>query len=64
MRHVAVFYRGPQRTLILVDHIRSDLVPRKGDWIKIDESEASHEVLSASLNLFKNRVEVVIENPN
>jgi hypothetical protein len=64
MRHVAVFYMGPQMTKILVDHIKSDLVPRKGDWIKIDKSEVGHEVLAASLNLFKNRVEVVIEDPN
>ena len=64
MRHVAVFYLGPQGILIPVDHIRSDLVPRKGDQIKIDESEVAHEVLASSLNLFKNRVEVVIEKPN
>ncbi len=64
MRHVAVFYRGgSRRILIPVTHIRSDLVPRKGDWIKIAEGEVAYEVLEAFLNLNANRAEVVIEEP-
>ncbi len=64
MRHVAVFYRGgPRRILIPVTHIRSDLVPRKGDWIKLAEGEVAYEVLEAFLNLYSNRAEVVIEDP-
>ncbi len=62
-KHVVVFYRNPQEILIPVIHIRTDLTPRKGDFIKFDVAGERHEVLEASLDLFKNRVEVVIAEP-